>query len=410
MEEKLILPVVIVVALIGFVSSGPMVSAETAMGVNPTIAAEISDEAIVSFVRSYVDTYHSYVDFFVKGEFKEYKDDKGHYVFFLYKNYPLHVRTVVSNETIGFEFIPANDFIIEILRNKNVSDLTKGAMAVEGDVRIKNSLVEDEYGAKFFAEIRVIPVDWLQNPKDLAIRDFNTDNHTVDIIRINKIWEPFKKENEEIIWNYRNLDLTAWEIDGNITFNEGYTYDLFFIDFNRFNLTVSHYRDLPAMVEQWNVFASSTENQRYFDFEKYPEIHSRAISIRDNITLNETYSLIHFQSDLQELNQTIRTTESKEFSYLIHHKENFYAGLIFLITTIYLLGLRRIERSLKQRQRDTTLKIFLTIPTSVISAAGFTYLYYESPRNIISIPFAIICFLFSVVLIYKYSRLIKGEA
>ncbi len=175
----------------------------------------------------------------------------------------------------------------------------------------------------------------MKNPsyaREIALKYVNWENRTVHKIieakKINAVWEPFKEENKQIVQNVTNLYWIENGIDNNIIFKDEYTYDLFLIDFYKFNLSVTHYRDLPTMADKWNEFVNSDLIKK-FCLRCYPEIDSSLGRIKNNIEKNESYILTNLNEDLSGLNNSI---QDESYTYKIEKtwkKFKEFVGVIF---------------------------------------------------------------------------------
>ncbi len=337
------------------------------LGINTINAEEISNQEVVDFANAYLTTYKSYVDFEISGENKDFKNEKGHYVFFLYKQYPFHVRTQVLEDSVGYEFIPSNDYSIEISRERNITDFKWAWIAIEElarnesifligktlkeedglGIRIRNSMVQNKEGARVFAQVRVVPNSWFGDPNGLAVKDFNSDKHQVEIIKISEIWSPFIRKNEVVIESNPNLFSAGGIIQRKIEYDLNYTFEMFLSDFDHYNRSVEHYKDLPIIFGKWNEFVNSNEDLKYIDPEKFPDIHSqktidiysKAINIRETIASNETYLLADFEADLQELNDLIKGKSTEYPQGQLNRDWNWFWNSKIRRIAVYLIGI-----------------------------------------------------------------------
>jgi len=187
---------------------------------------------------------------------------------------------------------------------------------------------------------------WLRHYERMGWHiSFNEFNREFVKIKMLLIWESFKLKNKDIIKNNSNFYMIENIIDLKIHSDENYTYDLFLIHFNQFNLSITHYKEFPKMIDKWNEFAKM--NKKYINAEKYPEIYSKAKNIMNNITSNSTYTLIDLESDLQELNEAIQNVKNKSiYSKISRITYNFFKDipsavrgyLLNVVAVIFLAG------------------------------------------------------------------------
>jgi len=153
----------------------------------------------------------------------------------------------------------------------------------------------------------------LVNSKNLAEYLFNNNKNDVKIARINEIWDPFIKENRDVINDF-NLYQKYLNISYNIRMNEDYVYDLFLIDFNEFKIIINHYKDMPIMLNRLDIFINSDDFQKPF-IKNDDLIQGELTKIKDDINSNEFYLLENYEKDIQSLENIIFNKIKKRVSF-----------------------------------------------------------------------------------------------
>jgi hypothetical protein len=305
------------------------------------------------FANRFLTSYRSYVSFNLPEEIQNYKNEKGDYAFFPFKQEILDIKIFYTHgDLVALLFIPTEKNSVEIIDyEKSELSLFGISWGVNGTyhlVKECNNLIETDIVAYKSPCVYFFSKSQMKNPsyaKEIALEYVNWENQTVhktiETKKINEIWKPFKSKNNEIILNNRNLLQAEDEIDDKISWDEKYTYNLFLINFYKFNLSVTHYKEFPIMADKWNEFANS-DLIKNFNLSSNPEINSSFWAIRNNIATNENYTNANLDEDLPRLNNSINSIQSElqnnsiksRLSNLYNHFQSYFLAIFIGILTV----------------------------------------------------------------------------
>ena len=297
-------------------------------------STELPNEGkIVLYVNNLLSSYNSLVHFYDVYEpyFSNYEE---HFSLYFEEGDSFRVICVKSDqndtENLNFIFIKirsANpDIVLDF--NHSLNDYVEGILLKGHYSYVKNYLIEyfDTYLHTHLI-LSVISDDIVNNTMDGSkeYADFLYESHKDSIRRerINEIWEPFIENNEELIFSIYKLSSHASDIERDISSNKNYTYEIFLQEFYEFEINVTHYRELPLMIEKYEDLNNS-ERLNNIKVKEGSELSDKLTKIEDNIESNEQYLYKNFESDLREIEDIIlieterqARDEERQFSILM---------------------------------------------------------------------------------------------
>lgn len=336
-------------------------------------------QKLYDFTDRFLISYRSYVSFNLPEKIQDYKNEKGDYQFFPFKHETIEIKIFYTHgDMVAFLFIPSSKNSLEIIEyEKPYLNLFGISWAVNGTYSLAkecNNLIETDIVAYKSPCVYFFSKSQMKNPsyaKEIANEYVNWENQTVhktiETKNINEIWIPFKNENEEIVWEY-NLNHISSEIDKKIMLDDSYTYERFLLDFNQINLSISHYKQLPLMIEKWNDFVNS-DTVKKFCLDCYPKIDRNFGKVRNNFVSNESYMLANLDEDLLKLNNSINSIQSElqnksiksRFSNFFNQLNLFFKLIIFGILAVlsYFLVIRQIIKERNQIKDEITYSFYI---------------------------------------------------
>ena len=292
-----------------------------------------NEDKIVLYVNNLLSSYNSLVHFYdvYKPYFSNYEE---HFSLYFEDGDSFRVICVKSDqndtENLNFIFIKIRstnpDVVLDF--NHSLNDYVEGILLKGRYCYVKNYLIDyfDTYLHTHLI-LSVISDDIVNNTmddsKEYADFLYENDKDSIRRERINEIWEPFIENNEELIFSTYNLSSHALDIGRNISSNKSYTYEIFLQEFYEFEIKVTHYRELPLMIEKYEDLTNS-ERLNNIKVKEGSELSNKLTKIEDNIESNEQYLYKNFESDLREIEDIISIEterqardEERQFSILM---------------------------------------------------------------------------------------------
>ena len=290
-------------------------------------------DKIVPYVNNLLSSYNSLVHFYDVYEpyFSNYEE---HFSLYFEEGDSFRVICVKSDqndtENLNFIFIKIRstnpDIVLDF--NHSLNHYVEYLLLKGRYCRVKNYLISyfDTYLHTHLI-LSVISGDVVNNTmnssKEYADFLYESDKDCIRRERISEIWEPFTENNEEVISSIYDLSSHKFDIERSISFNKSYTYEIFLQDFDEFEIKVTHYRELPLMIEKYEGLSNS-ERLNNIKAKEGSELSDKLAKIEDNIESNEQYSYKNFESDLREIEDIIlieterqARDEERQFSILM---------------------------------------------------------------------------------------------
>jgi len=322
-----------------------------------------SDHQIQRYVSNLIENYNNMIKFYEMND-PHFEYNKKHFSLYHEVGYSFQVIATKSDKddnrfiSLIFKSIFSNSPIISTDFEHDWNDYFPGISAKGYMSFIEGNFIEFG-GRKLYTDFTIcltsdqVLDNTLENSDKMAEYVYKRD-------KINPIWKPFLEENDEVI-SESDLNNRVYEMQMKIYSDESYTYESFLEDFKSLNLTVTHYKQRPIMIEKWNDFVNS-EGIKDFEPKKNLEIPNKTQEIKNNILSNESYLLVDFESNLRDLNQTIHEEiESRKWGNKPPIKNlkkiiNWFYSIIIPIGTIGGLWVFvDIYRFLKERNEKKTL-------------------------------------------------------
>ncbi len=303
--------------------------------IDPNLSREAYLESIKEFAQSYPIEYNKIIElsYFIGEDYKKYKIGT-HNAFFLYNEGPFNIEITIFNDGIVLNYIPEKYGISD---NKQ-STLWKLDQSYETIVELQPS-----YGS-------LSSTPWMLSSTTYGLRIRNARYGKEKLLETFILY-PNNKINTKPKSFASKIAESSFENDLNLLMQD----------------------KLGKICDR---------SQKII----YQKISDDCNAITHKIVANQDYTINEFESNLLYLNEKIQP----------YRIENYYAGILFLIISLLIFIMDKIEDHVEKKY-EKFVKALKQYGGSIFEIFGVLYLGTIAPKNRVSMGFALVCFVISLL-------------